>query len=127
MSGHPASGNSQKEVKAMMAKQVTTIAEKKDATKVAKSQLDSLSLRMTVALLRRAVADQNADSDLLFRVADLACQAFRDLAQAAKEGEAKQRLWRAWHSCWWALKWADEGLTDLVRSAFEDAIASVVT
>jgi hypothetical protein len=35
-------------------------------------------------------------------------------------------LRRAWQACWWALKWADEGMTDLVRSAFEDAIASVV-
>jgi len=101
-------------------KQIATTA------KATQGALRVVQLRMAIALLRRAVADKNADSDLLFRVADLACQAFRDLAQAAKEGEAKQRLWRAWHSCWWALKWADEGMTDLVRSAFEDAIAAVV-
>ncbi len=94
--------------------------------KAAQGALRVVQLRMTVALLRRAVADKNADADLLFRVADLACQAFRDLAQAAKTEDAKERLWRAWQACWWALKWADEGMTDLVRSAFEDAIASVV-
>jgi hypothetical protein len=85
-----------------------------------------VQLRMTIALLRRAVADKNADSDLLFRVADLACQTLKDLAEVAKTDDAKGRLWRAWHACWWALKWADEGMTDLVRSAFEDAIAAVV-
>jgi hypothetical protein len=81
---------------------------------------------MTVALLRRAIADQNADSDLLFRVADLACQAFKGLMEHAKTQDGYQRLWRAWHSCWWALKWADEGMTDLVRAAFEDAINAIV-
>jgi hypothetical protein len=104
------------------------MAEKQHSTLAQGTQgaLQVIRLRMTVALLRRAVADTNADSDLLFRVADLACQAFKDLAQAAKEGDAKQRLWRAWHACWWALKWADEGMTELSRFAFEDAIAAVV-
>jgi hypothetical protein len=104
------------------------MAEKQHSTLAQGTQgaLQIIRLLMTVALLRRAVADTNADSDLLFRVADLACQAFRDLAQAAKTEDAKERLWQAWHSCWWALKYADEGMTDLVRSAFEDAIASVV-
>jgi hypothetical protein len=88
--------------------------------------LQVIRLRMTVALLRCAVADQNADSDLLFRVADLACQTLKDLAEVAKTDDAKQRLWRAWHACWWALKWADEGMTELSRFAFEDAIAAVV-
>ena len=95
-------------------------------TQTTQGALQVIRLRMTIALLRRAIADKNADSDLLFRVADLACQAFRDLAQAAKTEDAKERLWRAWQACWWALKWADEGMTDLVRSAFEDAIAAVV-
>ena len=94
-------------------------------TQTTQGALRGVQLRMTVALLRRAIADKNADADLLFRVADLACQAFRDLAKVAKTDDAKQRLWRAWHSCWWALKWADEGLTDLVRAAFEDAIAAI--
>ena len=51
--------------------------EVKDATKrpITQADLRLFRLRMTVALLRRAVADKNADSDLLFRVADLACQA----------------------------------------------------
>jgi hypothetical protein len=104
------------------------MAEKQHSTLAQTTQgaLQVIRLRMTIALLRRAVADKNADSDLLFRVADLACQAFRDLAQTAKEGEAKQRLWRAWHWCWWALAWSDEGMGDLVRFAFEQAIASVV-
>jgi hypothetical protein len=104
------------------------MAEKQHSTLAQGTQgaLRVVQLRMTVALLQRAVADKNADSDLLFRVADLACQAFRDLAQAAKEGEAKQRLWRAWHWSWWALAWSDEGMGDLVRFAFEQAIAAVV-
>jgi len=104
------------------------MAEKQDSTRTQTTQgaLRVVQLRMTVALLRRAVADTNADANLLFCIADLACQAFKDLAQAAKTEDAKERLWRAWHACWWALKWADEGMTDLVRSAFEDAIAAVV-
>jgi hypothetical protein len=81
MSGHPASGNSQKEVKAMMAKQVTTIAEKKDATKVAKSQLDNLSLRMTVVVLHKAVSDSSADALTLWKVADTVCRCLRSLPQ----------------------------------------------
>jgi len=92
----------------------------------AQGALQVICLRMTIALLRRAIADKNADSDLLFRVADLACQTLKDLAEVAKTDDAKQRLWRAWHSCWWALKWADEGMTELSRFAFEDAIAAVV-
>ena len=85
------------------------MAEKQDSTRTQTTQgaLQVVQLRMTVALLRCAVADQSADDDLLFRVADLACQAFRDLAQAAQTDDAKERLWQAWHSCWWALKWAD--------------------
>jgi hypothetical protein len=95
-------------------------------TQTTQGALQVIRLRMTIALLRRAIADKNADSDLLFRVADLACQAFRDLAQAAKTDDAKQRLWRAWHACWWALKYADEGMTDLAQAVFEDAIAAIV-
>ena len=52
-----------------MMQQVTTIAEKKDATKVAQSQLDRLSVRMTVAVLRKALSD-NADALTLWKVAD---------------------------------------------------------
>jgi hypothetical protein len=95
-------------------------------TQTTQGALQVIRLRMTIALLRRAIADKNADSDLLFRVADLACQAFRDLAQAAKTEDAKERLWRAWHACWWALKYADEGMTDLAQAVFEDAIAAIV-
>jgi hypothetical protein len=95
-------------------------------TQTTQGALQVIRLRMTIALLRRAIADKNADSDLLFRVADLACQAFRDLAQAAKTEDAKERLWRAWHAWWWALKYADEGMTDLAQAVFEDAIAAIV-
>ena len=102
--------------------------EVKDATKrsITQADLRLLRLRMTVALLRRAIADKNADSDLLFRVADLACQAFKDLMEHAKTQDGYQRLWRAWHWSWWALAWSDEGMGDLVRFAFEQAIAAVV-
>ena len=53
------------------------MAEKQHSTLTQTTQgaLQVIRLRMTVALLRRAIADKNADSDLLFRVADLACQA----------------------------------------------------
>jgi hypothetical protein len=65
----------------MMAKQVTTIAEKKDATKVAKSQLDNLSLRMTVVVLHKAVSDSSADALTLWKVADTVCRCLRSLPQ----------------------------------------------
>ena len=95
-------------------------------TQTTQGALQVIRLRMTVALLRRAIADKNADSDLLFRVADLACQAFKDLMEHAKTQDGYQRLWRAWHWSWWALAWSDEGMGDLVRFAFEQAIAAVV-
>jgi hypothetical protein len=68
-------------------------------TKAAQEALQVIRLRMTVALLRPTVADKNANSDLLFQVADLACQAFKDLMEHAKTQDGYQRLWRAWHSC----------------------------
>jgi hypothetical protein len=104
------------------------MAEKQHSTLTQTTQgaLQVIRLRMTVALLRRAIADKNADSDLLFRVADLACQAFKDLMEHAKTQDGYQRLWRAWHWSWWALAWSDEGMGDLVRFAFEQAIAAVV-
>lgn len=95
-------------------------------TQTTQGALQVIRLRMTIALLRRAIADKNADSDLLFRVADLACQAFKDLMEHAKTQDGYQRLWRAWHWSWWALAWSDEGMGDLVRFAFEQAIAAVV-
>ena len=64
-----------------MMQQVTTIAEKKDATKVAQSQLDRLSVRMTVAVLRKAIADSSADALTLFRVADAVCRCLRTVPQ----------------------------------------------
>jgi len=65
----------------MMTKQVATIAEKKDATKVAKSQLDTLSVRMTVAVLRKAVSDSSADALTLWKVADAVCRCLKSLPQ----------------------------------------------
>jgi len=65
----------------MMTKQVATIAKKKDAAKVAQSQLDRLSVRMTVAVLRKAVSDSSADALTLFRVADAVCRCLRTVPQ----------------------------------------------
>jgi len=65
----------------MMTKQVATIAEKKDATKVAQSQLDTLSVRMTVAVLQKAVADSSADALTLWKVADAVCRCLKSLPQ----------------------------------------------
>ena len=64
-----------------MMQQVTTIAEKKDATKVAQSQLDTLSVRMTVAVLQKAVADSSADALTLWKVADAVCRCLKSLPQ----------------------------------------------
>ena len=64
-----------------MMQQVTTIAEKKDAAKVAQSQLDRLSVRMTVAVLQKAVADSSADALTLWKVADAVCRCLRSLPQ----------------------------------------------
>jgi len=64
----------------MMTKQVATIAEKKNATKVAKSQLDRLSVRMTVAVLRKALSD-NADALTLWKVSDAVCRCLKSLPQ----------------------------------------------
>ena len=65
----------------MMTKQVATIAEKKDATKVAQSQLDRLSVRMTVAVLQKAVSDSSADALTLWKVADAVCRCLKSLPQ----------------------------------------------
>jgi len=65
----------------MMMQQVTTIAEKKDATKVAKSQLDSLTMRMTVAVLRKALSDSDANALTLWKVADSVCRCLRSMPQ----------------------------------------------
>ena len=65
----------------MMMQQVTTIAEKKNATKVAQSQLDTLSVRMTVAVLQKAVADSFADALTLWKVADAVCRCLKSLPQ----------------------------------------------
>ena len=64
-----------------MMQQVTTIAEKKDATKVAKSQLDSLTMRMTVAVLRKALSDSDANALTLWKVADSVCRCLRSMPQ----------------------------------------------
>jgi len=57
------------------------VTQTKNATKVAKSQLDRLSVRMTVAVLRKAIADSSADALTLFRVADAVCRCLRTVPQ----------------------------------------------
>jgi len=57
------------------------VTKTKDATKVAQSQLDTLSVRMTVAVLRKAVADSSADALTLWKVADAVCRCLKSLPQ----------------------------------------------
>jgi len=57
------------------------VPQTKNATKVAKSQLDRLSVRMTVAVLRKVVSDSSADALTLFRVADAVCRCLRTVPQ----------------------------------------------
>ena len=57
------------------------VTQTKNATKVAKSQLDRLSVRMTVAVLRKVVSDSSADALTLFRVADAVCRCLRTVPQ----------------------------------------------
>ncbi len=57
------------------------VTKSKDATKVAKSQLDKLSVRMTVAVLRKAVSDNTADALTLWKVADSVCRCLRTMPQ----------------------------------------------
>ena len=57
------------------------VTQTKNATKVAKSQLYRLSLRMTVAVLRKAVSDSSADALTLWKVADAVCRCLRTVRQ----------------------------------------------
>jgi len=57
------------------------VTQTKNATKVAQSQLDTLSVRMTVAVLRKAVADSSADALTLWKVADAVCRCLKSLPQ----------------------------------------------
>jgi len=57
------------------------VTQTKNATKVAKSQLYRLSLRMTVAVLRKAVSDSSADALTLWKVADAVCRCLKSLPQ----------------------------------------------
>ena len=57
------------------------VTQTKDATKVAQSQLDRLSVRMTVAVLRKVVADNSADALTLWKVADAVCRCLKSLPQ----------------------------------------------
>jgi hypothetical protein len=75
MSGHPASGNSQRK------ERIEMIAQKQISATTQQSQLDNLSLRMTVAVLRKAVADSSADALTLWKVADAVCRCLRSLPQ----------------------------------------------
>jgi len=60
----------------------------KDAAKVVQSQLDSFSVRMTVAVLRKALSDSDADALTLFRVADAVCRCLKSLPQTDKVASA---------------------------------------
>jgi hypothetical protein len=57
------------------------IAQKQISAATQQSQLDSLSLRMTVAVLRKAVSDSSADALTLWKVADAVCRCLRSLPQ----------------------------------------------
>jgi hypothetical protein len=57
------------------------ITAKQISTTTQRSQLDNLSLRMTVAVLRKAVADNSADALTLWKVADAVCRCLRSLPQ----------------------------------------------
>jgi len=46
-----------------------------------RSQLDKLSLQMTVAVLHKAVSDSSADALTLWKVADAVCRCLRSLPQ----------------------------------------------
>lgn len=83
--GHPARKSSQRSV-VTMTKAIATKTEV--SAKEAKSQLDIFAVRMTVALLNRAVNDVNADALTLWRVADLTCRTLKDLRQTEKVNEA---------------------------------------
>jgi len=53
----------------------------KDAAKVVQSQLDSLAMQMTVAVLRKALSDSDADALMLWKVADSVCRCLRAMRQ----------------------------------------------
>jgi len=76
MEGHPAPRKIKRGL-ATMTKAIAT--QTKDAAKVAKSQLDRLSVRMTVAVLRKAVTDNSADALTLWKVADAVCRCLRTI------------------------------------------------
>jgi hypothetical protein len=57
------------------------IAAKQVSATTQRSQLDNLSLRMTVAVLRKAVSDSSADALTLWKVADAVCRCLRSLPQ----------------------------------------------
>jgi hypothetical protein len=56
-------------------------AAKQLSTTTQQSQLDNLSLRMTVAVLHKAVSDSSADALTLWKVADAVCRCLRSLPQ----------------------------------------------
>jgi hypothetical protein len=74
MFGHPALETKAKGV-------VVMIAQKQVSTTTQRSQLDNLSLRMTVSVLHRAVVDSSADALTLWKVADAVCRCLRSLPQ----------------------------------------------
>ncbi len=57
------------------------IAAKQVSATTLQSQLDNLSLRMTVAVLHKAISDSSADALMLWKVADAVCRCLRSLPQ----------------------------------------------
>lgn len=58
------------------------------STKEAKSQLNALTVRMTVALLKSAVKEIKADAETLCDIAHLVCKSLKDLPQTNQISEA---------------------------------------
>ena len=65
----------------MIAERQISATTQQSQVKVAKRQLDRLSLRMTVAVLRKALSDSSADALTLWKVADAVCRCLKSLPQ----------------------------------------------
>ncbi len=94
------------------------IAQKQSSTKEAQRKLDNLTVRMTVALLKRSVNEANADALTLWRVADLTCRALKGLPQTDKISAA--------------LRWANRAMAydddaTLARWCLTEALKALLT
>lgn len=83
----------------------------------AQAQLVGLALRMTIALLRHAINDADADALALWQVAAKACETLKDLPQSVSVSTALRWCGRAMEydeDAWlsrWCLEQALEALT----------------